>query len=189
MLGNRGGLLFPKSLQPLPDTLVTPGENRGRKERRILCSSATDGKGRDRNPSGHLNRREKRIEPAKRAAFHWNAEHRKRGVGCGHTGQMRRHPGTADDDFHTPRLGAFDKTQMALRGPMRGNHQGLVGNAQSVKSISGAFHRVPIGRAPHDDRYFCSRLGHLVFTLSFLVSPYCRSWSGKMDMATPRAAG
>jgi len=80
------------------------------------------------------------------------AEHGQRVVSAAvMPGRCAAPPAPAIITLQATRLGAFGVSVEALGRAMRGDHLGLVGDAQLLEDVGGALHGLPVGHAAHDN--------------------------------------
>ena len=139
-------------IEPLGDFRIGQGNHGGGQQRGIGCPRLADRQRADRNPARHLQDRKQRILAFQRMRVHRHAEDGQRGHRCGHAGQVRRAPGTGDDDLEPGLARAACELVEPLRRAMGGHDAGVVTDSQGVKRFCGVLHRGPVRLAAHDDR-------------------------------------
>ena len=110
-----------------------------------------DGQRADRHAGRHLHDRQQAVLARQRLAGDRHAEHGQRGEGRGHAGQVRSPPAPAMITLRPRALARLGVVVEALGRAVRGDHLGLVGDAQLIEHVGGALHGRPVGQAAHDD--------------------------------------
>src|SRR5581483_9027965 len=101
---------------------------------------------------------EQGIHAVQRFGFHGNAQHGKRGLGGGHTGEVRGAAGGGDDDFQAAPNGGGGVFKKEVRGAVRGDHLHVMRHAQFRELLGRVLHGFPVRLAAHDDadqRFVC----------------------------------
>ena len=127
------------------------GKNRNGQQRRVLCAGFADSECTHWNSTGHLHRREQRIETFERLALHRNAQNGQRGISGNHSGQMRGASRGGDDDLEPICFSLRSKFRGEFRGAMRREHAVFMRYRKILERIARGAHDFPIGLAAHDD--------------------------------------
>ena len=86
----------------------------------VLGARRSYGKGRNRNSTRHLDRREERIDPIKDSARQWHTQDRPESMTRHHTGKMSGHSGGTDKNTATIGLCLSNQFECSIGGPVSG---------------------------------------------------------------------
>ena len=160
--------------EAVANSVVVERENRGREQRRVLGAGLADRERGHRDATGHLNRREQRVEAAQLAAGQRNAEHGEDRVRGGDAGQVRRHAGASDDDLDAVRLGRGEEAREPLRSAVGRDHPRIARDSELVEHLLGSLHHVPVAGTAHDDRHARASFRHRCLLLGYARHCRCR---------------
>ena len=127
------------------------GEQGRREQAGVGCSGRAYRKRRDRHASRHLHDREQGIQPVERFALHRHTEHRHRGLGGEHAGQVRSTAGAGDDSAQATRRGGFGVVVKKIRRAVRRHHAHFMRHAELFEPGNGVLHGLPIAAGSHHD--------------------------------------
>ena len=139
------------------DELVVPGGKHAHREQTGVLRIADADRG-HRHPTGHLDDGQQRVHSVQVGQRHRHPDHRQRGEGGHHAGQMGSATGTSDDDLDATSVGGTPEPHHLLGHAMGRDDVGLVGHAELVEHLGGGLHRRPVGVRPHDDGHSCTGL-------------------------------
>ena len=127
-------------------------QHAGGEQRRVDRAGLADRERADRHAGRHLHDGVERIDARHRLGLDRNAEHRERGHGGGHAGEVGGAARAGDDDLVPGSLRAARERIEPVRRAVRRDDALVIGHAERVQRLGGVPHGRPVGLAAHDDR-------------------------------------
>src|SRR5262245_49662014 len=136
---------------------VTERENLGGQDRGVLRASGADGDGRDRHALRHLHGRQQRIETIEARGIERDTDHRQRRLGGDGAREVRRAPGTADENLDAALGAACGISGGSLGRAVSGEDVDIARDSERLEPSGGRRHGLPVAVAAHQDRHlrFC----------------------------------